>query len=343
MAMWSRLMTVEALVVVGVIGTLLYTYWFIRQKGLLKNLEQITEIKHALIELRRVGWSERAIKKVFLKQLLPLKQEDIPAFVQNFIKEATIFASTSFYQLIRVDSRSLSQEKATALLEQCMNMLDFPEELSHGILPELLQKMDVNCPPHHPFWGDFAKLVDKAFPVRELEVKRPLNRQVHQLRYLISYQQAFWVRQQFGKGNTDWQALIAYLRSLPRWSYRLRESARLHNKQLFGKKNQKTLPVNMKILIHFHSEFILNQDGQFALILEERPHVNGVVNGASFNYARANNKRHRQLDMAPVGRQDPVFRKELLRSKMGVYLSPTRFRRYQKGRNEVGWEPMSLS
>lgn len=72
-----------------------------------------------------------------------------------------------------------------------MNMLDFPEELSHGILPELLQKMDVNCPPHHPFWGYFAKLVDKAFPVRELEVKRPLNRQVHQLRYLISYQQAF--------------------------------------------------------------------------------------------------------------------------------------------------------
>lgn len=126
MAMWSRLMTVEALVVVGMIGTLLYTYWFIRQKGLLKNLEQITEIKHTLIELRRVGWSERAIKKVFLKQLLPLKQEDIPAFVQNFIKEATIFASTSFYQLIRVDSRSLSQEKATTLLEQSMNMLDFP-------------------------------------------------------------------------------------------------------------------------------------------------------------------------------------------------------------------------
>ncbi|CYX27854.1 membrane protein [Streptococcus suis] len=45
-------MTVEALVVVGVIGMLLYTYRFIRQKSLLKNLEQITEIKHALIELQ---------------------------------------------------------------------------------------------------------------------------------------------------------------------------------------------------------------------------------------------------------------------------------------------------
>ncbi|WP_449460220.1 hypothetical protein [Streptococcus suis] len=89
-------MTVETLVVVGVIGTLLYTYRFIRQKSLLKNLEQITEIKHALIELRRVGWSERAIKKVFMKQLLPLKQEDIPAFVQNFIKEATILPQLAF-------------------------------------------------------------------------------------------------------------------------------------------------------------------------------------------------------------------------------------------------------
>ncbi|MFX3810288.1 hypothetical protein ACJBSY_12205, partial [Streptococcus suis] len=72
MAMGSRLMTVDALGGGGLIGTLLYTYWLIRQKGLLKNLEQIPEIQHTLIELRRVGWSERAIKQVFLKQLLPL-------------------------------------------------------------------------------------------------------------------------------------------------------------------------------------------------------------------------------------------------------------------------------
>ncbi|MFI3079242.1 hypothetical protein [Streptococcus sp. 2021WUSS124] len=116
-------MTVEALVVVGVIGTLLYTYRFIRQKSLLKNLEQITEIKHALIELRRVGWSERAIKKFFLKQLLPLKQEDIPAFVQNFIKEATIFASTSFYQLIKEEMR-LAGSSLTLISKEAFPMVD---------------------------------------------------------------------------------------------------------------------------------------------------------------------------------------------------------------------------
>ncbi|WP_254613435.1 hypothetical protein [Streptococcus suis] len=121
-------MTVEALVVVGVIGTLLYTYRFIRQKSLLKNLEQITEIKHALIELQRVGWSERTIKKVFLKQLLPLKQEDIPAFVQNFIKEATIFASTSFYQLIKEEMR-LAGSSLTLISKEAFPMVDIAGQL----------------------------------------------------------------------------------------------------------------------------------------------------------------------------------------------------------------------
>ncbi|WP_238138918.1 hypothetical protein [Streptococcus suis] len=122
------MITVEALVVVGVIGTLLYTYWFIRQKGLLKNLEQITEIKHTLIELGRVGWSERAIEKVFLKQLLPLKQEDIPAFVQNFIKEATIFASTSFYQLIKEEMR-LAGSSLTLISKEAFPMVDIAGQL----------------------------------------------------------------------------------------------------------------------------------------------------------------------------------------------------------------------
>lgn len=94
MAMWSRLMTVEALVV-GVIGTLLYTYWFIRQKGLLKNLEQITEIKHALIELRRVGWSERAIKKShqkgFSETTVASKTRRHPSICSKFHKRSYYF------------------------------------------------------------------------------------------------------------------------------------------------------------------------------------------------------------------------------------------------------------
>ncbi|MGZ7240493.1 DUF3114 domain-containing protein, partial [Streptococcus pyogenes] len=82
---------------------------------------------------------------------------------------------------------------------------------------------------------------------------------------------ASWVRKRFGQGSTDWQAMVAYLNHLPRWSYRLNESARLHNKRGFGNHKVEPLPVNIKVLIGFHSEFILSQQGQFALILDKTP------------------------------------------------------------------------
>ncbi|HFI0325551.1 TPA: DUF3114 domain-containing protein [Streptococcus suis] len=316
----------------------MYIWHINHRKKVLEALEEVEPVRQALKVLRSKGWSEKAIYKAFLKDLLKMPKAEIPVFVQNFMDELTIFASTSFYKLLKAESWSMTKEKARSLLEQIMEILEAPVELHHSHLPDLLGKMEGNCPPHHPFWRLFADLIDKAFPGQELAENGELSKQVHQLRYLISYQQATWVRQHYGQGKSDWQALIAYLHSLPRWAYRLRESSRLHNKQLFGKKNQNTLPVNMKILIHFHSEFILNQDGQFALILEERPHVNGVVNGASFNYARANNKRHYQLDMAPVGPHDPPFRKKMIRSKAGNYLSPTRISKHQSKLNQTAWE-----
>ncbi len=308
-----------------------------RKKGM-KDLEQIESVQQALRKLKKGGWSDKAIQKAFLKPLIRLTNEEIPIFTNNFTAEAVVFASASFYQLLRSESPYLTQEKAQRLLEGMMENLAFPVELHHSHLPDLLEKMERNCPPHHPFWRYFVGLVDRAFPEQQLAEYGTLNRQVHQLRYLISYQQASWVRQHYGQGKSDWQALAAYLASLPRWSYRLRESARLHNKQFFARDEKKILPINLKVLIGFHSEFILAQDGQFALILEERPSKNGVVNGASFNYARANNQRHYQLDMAPVGPHDPPFRKKMIRSKAGNYLSPTRISKYKSKLNQTAWE-----
>lgn len=308
-----------------------------RKKGM-KDLEQIEPVQQAVRKLRKGGWSDKAIQKAFLSHLHRLPKEDISIFTNNFTAEAVVFASASFYQLLRAESRHLTKEKAQSLLERTMKNLAFPVELNYSHLPDLLEKMDYNCPPHHPFWRYFARLVDQAFPAQQLAGHGNLNRQVHQLRYLISYQQASWVRQHYGQGKTDWQALVAYLANLPRWSYRLRESARLHNKQGFGRSRAETLPINLKVLIGFHSEFILAQDGQFALILDEKPSKNGVVNGASFNYARANNKRHAQLDMAPVGPHDPAFRKKTIRSKARTYLSPSRIFKHQVKHHQTAWD-----
>lgn len=319
---------------------LIFVYiWHINhRKKVLEALEEVEPVRQALKVLRSKGWSEKAIYKAFLKDLLKMPKAEIPVFVQNFMDELTIFASTSFYKLLKAESWSMTKEKARSLLEQIMEILEAPVELHHSHLPDLLGKMEGNCPPHHPFWRLFADLIDKAFPGQELAENGELSKQVHQLRYLISYQQATWVRQHYGQGKSDWQALVAYLASLPGWSYRLRESARLHNKQLFARDEKQNLPINLKVLIGFHSEFILAQDGQFALILEERPSKNGVVNGASFNYARANNKRHYQLDMAPVGPHDPAFRKKMIRSKAGTYRSPTRISKHESKLNQAAWE-----
>ncbi|HFI2447143.1 TPA: DUF3114 domain-containing protein [Streptococcus suis] len=309
-----------------------------RRKIRLKDLEQIEPVQQALRKLRKSGWSDKVIRKACLRPLIRLSKEEMSIFTNNFVAEAVVFASASFYQLLRAESFYLTQEKAQCLLERTMKNLAFPVELDYSHLPDLLEKMERNCPPHHPFWRYFAGLVDRAFPEQQLAGHGNLNRQIHQLRYLISYQQASWVRQHYGQGKTDWQALVAYLANLPRWSYRLRESARLHNKQIFSRDEKQILPTNLKVLIGFHSEFILAQDGQFALILDEKPSKNGVVNGASFNYASANNKRHAQLDMAPVGPHDPVFRKKTIRSKARTHLSPTRNRRYQSRKTQLAWE-----
>lgn len=309
-----------------------------RRKKDLEVLEEVEPVRQALTVLRSRGWSEKAIYKAFLKDLLKMPQDEILVFVQNFMGELSVFASTSFYKLLKAESWSMTEEKARSLVEQVIEMLEVPEELHQSHLPDLLGKKDGNCPPHHPFWRLFADLIDKAFPDQELEEDGKFSKQVHQLRYLISYQQATWVRRHYGQGKSDWQALVAYLASLPGWSYRLRESARLHNKQIFSRDEKQILPTNLKVLIGFHSECILAQDGQFALILEERPSKNGVVNGASFNYARANNQRHYQLDMVPVGPHDPPFRKKMIRSKAGTYLSPTRISKYKSKLNQTAWE-----
>ncbi|HFU4533196.1 TPA: DUF3114 domain-containing protein [Streptococcus suis] len=323
------------LILLLIVASIRYTN---RRKKGMKDLEQMESVQGTLTILKESGWSDKAIQKAFLSHLHRLPKEDISIFTNNFVAEAVVFASASFYQLLRSESPYLTQEKAQRLLERMMENLAFPVELNYSHLPDLLEKIDCNCPPHHPFWRYFAGLVDRAFPEQLLAENGTLNRQIHQLRYLISYQQASWVRQHYGQGKKDWQALVAYLANLPRWSYRLRESARLHNKKGFGQSRAETLPINLKVLIGFHSEFILAQDGQFALILDEKPSKNGVVNGASFNYASANNKRHAQLDMAPVGPLDLAFRKKMIRSKARTYLSPTRNRRYQSRKSQLAWE-----
>ncbi len=93
----------------------------------------------------------------------------------------------------------------------------------------------------------------------------------------------------------------------------------------------------MKILIHFHSEFILNQDGQFALILEERPHVNGVVNGLPLIMPEPIISAIDNLIWLQLAGRIPFFGKNCALKDGSLFISYS-LSSLPKGRNEVGWE-----
>ena len=86
-----------------------------------------------------------------------------------------------------------------------------------------------------------------------------------------------------------------------KFDFDVTESARLHNKATRRPILGFELPVNFKILMAFHTEFILDSNGHFANEIDPQGQThNGIINGASFNYANKNNQRHYELDVAAI-------------------------------------------
>lgn len=200
------------------------------------------------------------------------------------------------------------------VLKLLLAYIGMPEDLS-GELEEtqhLLSYFDPDLAPHDSFWKDVVKLVDLAFPGDSLSKNASIERQIHQLRYLISSQQAQYVRTHYKKpGMTDKEALAVYLRWKP---FTMFDQGRLHQKVSIcdGKAVYPDgIPsVNLKILLYNRIEFILDSQGNFLNEVDaEQVTESGVVNGASFNYG--NFKRHWQLDVEPVQPHDPDFRNRM--------------------------------
>lgn len=157
-----------------------------------------------------------------------------------------------------------------------------------------------------------------------------LKRQVHQFRYLLSAYQAQWIREHYARaGQTDEEALQAYLQETKGIKIDAYAAARLHNKVYVDQDGQLAFPsraqaqLNFKVLLNFHTEYILDQGGQF--LNEVDPYQiseNGIVNGASFNYGLAKGHTHKDLDIDPVKPWDPAFRKKVLYQQGVRYLAP---------------------
>lgn len=212
-------------------------------------------------------------------------------------------------------------------LELLVDWLEMPRDLS-GQLTEnqtLVAQFHPELEPDHPFWWRLSEQVNRVFPNNTLSNQGNLERRLHQLRYVISSQQAQYVRRYYrNQGELDREALAKYLKGR---SYSLKDLGRLHNK-LKWQKNKLIFPdqrvsYNFKILINDHTEFILDSRGHFLNEVDaEIVTESGIINGASFNYGRTD-IRHKQLDIAPVTSHDPSFRRKMSRG----FRSPNKSRR----------------
>lgn len=218
------------------------------------------------------------------------------------------------------------------VLKLLLAYIEMPEDLSGEIeeTQRLLSYFDPDLAPHDAFWKDVTRLVDLAFPGDSLSQAGLVERQIHQLRYLISSQQAQYVRTHYKKtGMTDKEALAVYLRWKP---FTMFDQGRLHQKISFcdgkGIYPDGIPSVNLKILLYNRVEFILDSQGNFLNEVDaEQVTESGVVNGASFNYG--NFKRHWQLDVEPVQPHDPAFRNRMTKG----FRSPNKLRK-KWGRKE---------
>ena len=218
-----------------------------------------------------------------------------------------------------------------------------PEELSGEIAQtrKLLNQFSDNLSPNHLFWSELARLVQVAYPGENMTEDNLLSHQVHQFRYVISAYQAQWIREEF-PAKSDWQSMLAYLKDKKerrfwrrRFDFDLTESARLHNKAPKHVILGFELPINLKILLAFHTEFILDSRGHFANEIDPQGQThNGIINGASFNYANHNDQRHYELDVAAIKRHDPLFRKRILANQGNTFLAPL----WIKHRRHMDWE-----
>lgn len=282
-------------------------------------------------ELARLGWREHSL--AYLEKHLQGYKD--PQAYQEQYQSVFFFASPLFQKMWEKELQNLDEVAAQDLLRGVMKLLLMPCDLS-GSCEEtafLLSRIAPDCPPGSDFWKAFSRVVQIAFekdPLADQSGDQLLKRQVHQLRYLLSSYQSQWIRTHEARtGQTDEEALQAYLQEARAITVDAYAAARLHNKVSVTSDGHLHYPsgasqqVNFKILLNFHTEYILNQDGQF--LNEVDPYQiseNGIVNGASFNYGLARGRTHKVLDIDPVKAWDPPFRKQVLYQQGVRYLTP---------------------
>lgn len=326
----------------------------------------LTVLRSQVARLESDGWSKEAIKIGYLENVKvsydPRLEQSIQKQLGESYEVARTFGSPVFQKMFSIDSEKAdTPEKAKTVLQISMRYAGMPAELSGDTkeTKRLVGNIDQNLAPHDDFWASFSETVRKAYPGDEFAKASDtgdLKRQTHQFRYVISAQQAQWVREHYRKNDmNDEDALVAYAKDHPELEFEAGPSARLHNKAYYDADADKIVypndtknpehvqkeQANYKVLLGFRTEFILSKDGNFLNEIDpEGATENGIVNGASFNYGE-DGSSHKNLDMDTPAVWDPKFRQEIINNiydnEKHKYVSPNKIQKESDATKDSPW------
>ena len=275
------------------------------------------DVTAKVLLLEKQGWPIESIKEFgkYFKEMLGRKGQssNMSEIVSSCYSDTQIVGTKVFdnmwyaWKADRI-SASESKKKLSALMKITgMDKLD--EKSSADQLRAVADKINKKMKPDDKFWGSLAGTVEKAYYPNGM--KGDLGKQLHLFRYVISYQQAKYIVDNY-KGRTDEEKLINYIVKEKIWNWTADESARLHQKLYTNSQNTIIYPnghsnanggVNLKVVTNtrFRSEFIIIGDGKFLALLDKDATQDAKANCSSFNYARQNDYIHQVLDVNPAG------------------------------------------
>ncbi|UQS84196.1 DUF3114 domain-containing protein [Bombilactobacillus thymidiniphilus] len=283
-------------------------------------------VKKQLKKLSKEGWpasSQLAYVKYLNKhqQKASLKTVDMQ-HLNHIYKQSQTVGSKVFMDMWNVwqldKSPAIAKQKLTTLTKVLQVPGNLPEDAEST--RKLLAHFDKKLAPNNKFWDSLAKTVQTAFPTENgLNDGSNLGQKIHNLRYIISAQQAQYIRDNY-PGKTDAEKLANYMKDCGKGSYEL-EGSRLHQKmnRSTGEYPQGYGKGDYKVTQNFHTEFLLNSEGKFQNEIDpDGINLNGQINGASFNYGNKKGNTHKYLDINVVHDLDPQWRHD----KSSGYKSP---------------------
>ena len=284
------------------------------------------DVTAKVLLLEKQGWPIESIKEFgkYFKEMLGRKGQssNMSEIVASCYSDTQIVGTKAFdnmWYAWKADRISASEsKKKLSVLMKITGMDKLDEKSSADQLRAVADKINKRMNPDDKFWGSLAGTVEKAYYPSGM--KGDLGKQLHLFRYVISYQQAKYIVDNY-KGRTDEEKLINYIVKEKIWNWTAEESTRLHLKSYYDTSAKKDLypdghsyangGINLKVVTNarFRSEFIINGDGKFLTLLDKGATQDAKVNCSSFNYARRNDKVHTVLDVEPSNpNYEPQFR-----------------------------------